>query len=88
MAVCSVFRSTPMDTNAGMAISKLLGFDLCPRLRNLSERRLYVPRRFANPEGLPDKRGRHAGRQLSRAGGQRPPTNPFINKRTLIDTMT
>jgi TnpA family transposase len=25
-------------TNAGMTVSKLLGFDLCPRLRNLSER--------------------------------------------------
>ncbi|CAN7753559.1 Tn3 family transposase [Cupriavidus necator] len=31
-------------TNVGMAVSKLLGFDLCPRLRNLSERKLYLPR--------------------------------------------
>jgi len=39
-------------TNVAMAVSKLLGFDLCPRLRNLSERRLFVPRRFAVPEAL------------------------------------
>jgi TnpA family transposase len=30
-------------THAGMTASKVLGFDLCPRLRNLSERKLYVP---------------------------------------------
>jgi len=39
-------------TNVGMAVSKLLGFDLCPRLRNLSERKLYLPRAVAAPEGL------------------------------------
>jgi TnpA family transposase len=39
-------------TNVGMAVSKLLGFDLCPRLRNLSERKLYLPRRLAAPDGL------------------------------------
>jgi TnpA family transposase len=39
-------------TNVGMAVSKLLGFDLCPRLRNLSERKLYLPRRVAAPDGL------------------------------------
>ena len=39
-------------TNVAMAVSKLLGFDLCPRLRNLSERKLYLPRRTAAPEGL------------------------------------
>jgi TnpA family transposase len=39
-------------TNVAMAVSKLLGFDLCPRLRNLSERRLYLPRGTAAPEGL------------------------------------
>jgi TnpA family transposase len=27
-----------------MAVAKLLGFDLCPRLRNLAERKLYIPR--------------------------------------------
>jgi TnpA family transposase len=35
-----------------MAVSKLLGFDLCPRLRNLSEQKLYLPRRVAAPDGL------------------------------------
>jgi hypothetical protein len=31
-------------THIGMALSKLLGFDLCPRLKNLRQRRLHVPR--------------------------------------------
>lgn len=35
-----------------MAIAKLLGFDLCPRLRDLAERNLYLPRVFSIPEGL------------------------------------
>jgi TnpA family transposase len=35
-----------------MAVSKLLGFDLCPGLRNLAERKLYLPRGFAVSEGL------------------------------------
>jgi TnpA family transposase len=39
-------------TNVGMAVSKLLGFDLCPNLRNLAERELYLPRTIASPEGL------------------------------------
>jgi TnpA family transposase len=39
-------------TNVGMAVSKLLGFDLCPRLRSLSERKLYLPRSLAGPEDL------------------------------------
>jgi len=39
-------------TNPAMAIAKLLGFDLCPRLRDLAERRLYLPRGFNVPEGL------------------------------------
>ncbi|MPW18135.1 Tn3 family transposase [Paraburkholderia sp. CNPSo 3157] len=39
-------------TNVGMAVSKLLGFDLCPRLRNLSERKLHLPRAVAAPDGL------------------------------------
>lgn len=30
----------------------MLGFDLCPRLRKLSERKLYLPRRVAAPDGL------------------------------------
>ena len=39
-------------TNPAMAISKLLGFDLCPRLRDLAERKLYLPRGFTVPDGL------------------------------------
>lgn len=39
-------------TNVGMALSKMLGFDLCPRLRDLSERKLYLPRGWMAPEGV------------------------------------
>ncbi len=39
-------------TNPGMAVAKGLGFDLCPQLRNLSERKLFLPRHFAVPEAL------------------------------------
>ncbi|WP_367395129.1 Tn3 family transposase [Cupriavidus sp. Agwp_2] len=39
-------------TNVGMAVSKLLGFDLCPWLRNLSERKLYLPRGLQVTDGL------------------------------------
>lgn len=39
-------------TNPAMAISKLLGFDLCPRLRDLAERKLFLPRILEAPEGL------------------------------------
>ncbi len=35
-----------------MTVSYLLGFDLCRRLRDLAERKLYLPRGFASPEGL------------------------------------
>lgn len=35
-----------------MSIAKLLGFDLCPRLRDLAERKLFLPRGFTVPEGL------------------------------------
>jgi TnpA family transposase len=35
-----------------MAIAKLLGFDLCPRLRDLRERKLFVPRGWPVPESL------------------------------------
>ncbi len=33
-------------TYPGMAFAKVLGFDLCPALRDLSERKLFVPRSF------------------------------------------
>lgn len=39
-------------TDFGMGISKLLGFDLCPRLRNLSHRHLYVPRGIKIPKTI------------------------------------
>nr|WP_327373122.1 Tn3 family transposase [Caballeronia arationis] len=39
-------------TNVSMTVSKLLGFDLCPRLRNLSERKLFLPRGVAAPDKL------------------------------------
>ena len=39
-------------TNVAMTIAKLLGFDLCPRLRDLRERKLFVPRGWPVPESL------------------------------------
>jgi TnpA family transposase len=39
-------------TNAAMAVAKLLGFDLCVRLRKISERMLYLPSGLALPESL------------------------------------
>jgi TnpA family transposase len=35
-----------------MAVAKLLGFDLCPRLKDLAERRLYLPRGVEVPPAL------------------------------------
>lgn len=39
-------------SNPGMSIAKFLGFDLCPRLRNLTERKLFLPRSLQAPPGL------------------------------------
>lgn len=39
-------------TYPGMAVAKLSGFDLCPQLRDLKERKLYLPRDVDTPEGL------------------------------------
>ena len=39
-------------TDFGMALAKLLGFDECPRLKRLADRRLHVPRRMRVPEVL------------------------------------
>jgi TnpA family transposase len=36
-------------TDFAMALARLLGFDLCPRLKELKQRQLYVPREFAIP---------------------------------------
>ena len=39
-------------TDFGMAVGKLLGFDLCPRLSHLRDRRLHVPREMSVPSAL------------------------------------
>ena len=39
-------------TDVGMAISKFLGFDLCPRLSHLRDRRLHIPREVSVPHVL------------------------------------
>ena len=39
-------------TNVAMTVAKLLGFDLCPQLRNLSERRLFLPKGMKVPDNL------------------------------------
>jgi len=39
-------------TDFAMAVSKLLGFDLCPRLKNLKNRRLHIPPSFEAPGNL------------------------------------
>jgi TnpA family transposase len=41
-------------TEFAMAIAKLLGFSLCPRLAKLADRKLYVPKSAKVPEGLGD----------------------------------
>jgi TnpA family transposase len=37
-------------TDFAMALAKLLGFDLCPRLKELKDRRLFLPRGSAIAE--------------------------------------
>jgi TnpA family transposase len=39
-------------TDFAMAIAKLLGFDLCPRLYSLRDRHLHAPRRFVVPPAI------------------------------------
>ncbi len=39
-------------TNATMSIAKLLGFDLCPQLRNLLERKLHLPSGTKPPDSI------------------------------------
>ena len=39
-------------TDFGMGLARLLGFDLCPRLKGLRDRRLHVPIDFAVPEAI------------------------------------
>ncbi len=60
-------------TNAAMTVAKLLGFDLCVRLRNLAERMLYLPAGIELPDllrrvktGMPaSARSRPAGTNCS-----------------------
>lgn len=40
------------QTDVGMGLARLLGFDLCPRLKNLRERRLFVPKDYQVAEVL------------------------------------
>jgi TnpA family transposase len=39
-------------THVAMAVAKLMGFDLCPRLARLGSRRLYLPRGLPVPDVL------------------------------------
>ncbi|MEO7324962.1 MAG: Tn3 family transposase [Dokdonella sp.] len=39
-------------TNAGMTIASFDGLDLCPRLRDLKERKLYLPKGLDVPDGI------------------------------------
>jgi hypothetical protein len=39
-------------TNPAMSIAKLRGFGLCPRLRELAERKLFLPRGITVSEGM------------------------------------
>jgi TnpA family transposase len=39
-------------TDFAMMLARLLGFDLCPRLKSLKERRLYLPRGWRVPDAL------------------------------------
>lgn len=41
-------------TNFAMGLAKLTGIDLCPRLANLADRKLHVPRGFTVPTPLAD----------------------------------
>jgi len=51
-----------------MAVAKLLGFDLCPRLQDLSERKLYLPPGFPVPEGIERATVRRLSRKSIREG--------------------
>lgn len=55
-------------SHVGMAVAKLLRFDLCPQLRNLAERKLYLPRGFEAPDGIEDILAREVSIKPIRAG--------------------
>jgi TnpA family transposase len=62
-AIEGVLRQQPLEitqlavdthgyTDMAMALSRTAGFDLCPRLKSLNERRLFLPRGSEVPESL------------------------------------
>lgn len=55
-------------TNPAMAVARLLGFDLCPRLRDLAERKLYLPPGFDVPEGIERATIKRLSRKAIRVG--------------------
>lgn len=55
-------------TNPAMSVAKLLGFDLCPRLRDLAERKLYLPPGFLVPEGIERATIKRLSRKAIRSG--------------------
>jgi hypothetical protein len=55
-------------TNAAMTVAKLLGFDLCVRLRNLAERMLYLPAGIELPDLLQRLKTGKASERKIKAG--------------------
>ena len=51
-AIKRVMTDTHGYTAWAMGLAKLLGFDLCPRLKSFRDRRLHVPSGFAVPDEL------------------------------------
>jgi len=51
-AIDQVAVDTHGYTDFAMGLARLLGFDLCPRLKGLRDRRLHVPVGFAVPEAI------------------------------------
>jgi TnpA family transposase len=58
-------------TDFAMALARLFGFDLCPRLRELAQRRLFLPRGAAVPKELVHVCSPQATRERSRLTGTR-----------------
>jgi TnpA family transposase len=52
LATAQLAVDTHGYTDFAMALARLLGFDLCPRLKNLKQRRLYVPRGTKVPDNI------------------------------------
>lgn len=53
VAIEGVTRQLAVDTHGytdfAMTLSRLLGFDLCPRLKELKQRHLFLPRGMSVP---------------------------------------